>query len=608
MAKTPEQTGFYDREYRLLAGAKEILNQPGLSRDELKKEFAGIVAEYETLLKHAAKQAHSPDRPLSEADVPAKQPEEILEMKSRLFTHITHEFLTPLNLVITPLEQMLSQCRDQEQRKKLSLMYRNSQRLFLIINQVLELFKLESRRLKLKAGLQDIIPFLKGITASFELLAEQNEVSLIFAGGKESILLYFDPEKMAEVTCSLLMNAVRLTPPGGGIRVSVRQLPPGEVEISLHNTGSGAPIEQKKSTFDNFYQLKKRSGNYIKDFDIGLFLARNYIELHHGAIYVNNGEGEGTEFVIRLPQGKTHLKPEEIEEMPVSPAEEAGCKISKHYAYMMQLEREEREEAESSGSETVAEEKNGDIVLVIEDNADMRGFIKNLLTVEHFIVEVAVNGRQGIDMAKEIIPDIIISDIMMPDANGYQVCRELKQDVETSHIPIILLSVKFAEDEVVKGLEAGADDYITKPFNMEILLTRVKNLIKMRRQLQQRVQWDTVVHPDELGLSSLDDRLLKDIQEAIEKNLSDADFSVDELADILSMSRASLHRKVTALTGQPPGKFVQSYRLKRSLDLLKANYGSITEVALKTGFSNPAYFTKRFKEKFKRLPSDYSSH
>jgi DNA-binding response OmpR family regulator len=275
---------------------------------------------------------------------------------------------------------------------------------------------------------------------------------------------------------------------------------------------------------------------------------------------------------------------------------------------MVQLEREEKEKDHADSGAIPENEKkiqDRDIVLVVEDNTDMCGFIKTLLTEEDFTVVEAANGKQGIKKAKEIIPDLIISDIMMPDVDGYQLCRELKQDIKTSHVPIILLSVKYTEAEITRGLETGADDYITKPFNMEILLIRVRNLIKQRRQLQQRVQWETVTHSAELGLSSLDNSLLKKIQETLDKNLSDPEFGLEQLADALYMSRASLYRKVRNLTGQSPNQFIQSYRLKRSLDLLKANVGNVTEVAFQVGFSSSAYFTKCFKEKFKRLPSEF---
>ncbi|MGD2087447.1 MAG: response regulator [Candidatus Aminicenantes bacterium] len=594
---------------RVLARAKKIANHQSLSKDELFKEYTMLVDEYEALVKGSGKPTGSGSQPPVETDARPDQPEEIVAMKSRLLSHITHEFLTPLNLIITPLEQLLARSRSQEQKKTFALMHRNSQRLLLLISQILELLKLESMKLKLKASKQNLIPFLKGITASFELLADEKDVALIFQTDKENIPLYFEPDKIAEVICNLIMNSLRHTPPGGQIRVSVSQLPGNSVEISLHNTGAEITIDQTTRIFDRFYQLNERFEHFIKSLGIGLFLAREYINLHHGTIQVKSAPGKGTEFVIRLPTGKAHLKSDELEEPSLSTgAKETGSKISQRYAYMVQLEREEKERNQADSSSILPNEKeiqDRDIVLLVEDNTDMRGFIKTLLTEEDFLVVEASNGREGIDRAKEIIPDIIISDIMMPDVDGYRLCRELKQDIKTSHVPIILLSVKYTETEITRGLETGADDYITKPFNMEILLTRVRNLINQRRQLQQRIQWETVIHSSELGLSSLDDNLLKKIQQTIDKNLSDPDFGLEQLADALYMSRASLNRKVKNLTGQSPNKFIQSYRLKRSLDLLKSNVGNVTEVAFQVGFSSSAYFTKCFKEKFKRLPSEF---
>ena len=595
----------------VLARAKKIAGGESLSKDELLKEYTTLAREYEALLKASGKPGRTGGQVLVETDAQPDQSEEIMAMKTRLLSHITHEFLTPLNLIITPLEQMLAKSRSQEQKKTFSLMHRNSQRLLLLISQILELLKLESMKLKLKASQQDLIPFLKGITASFELLAEQKEVALIFHTDKENLPLYFDPDKLAEVMCNLIMNSLKYTPPGGQIRLSISQLPKNSVEISVHNTGPEITMDQTTRIFDRFYQLSERMEHFIKGLGIGLFLAREYIHLHHGTIHVNSAPGQGTEFVIRLPRGKAHLKSDELDEPAVSTTvKDTGSKISERYAYMVRLEREEQEKNQPDSGCIPPDEKeiqDRDIVLLVEDNTDMRSFIKTLLTEENFMVVEATNGRQGIDRAKEIIPDLIISDIMMPDVDGYQLCRELKQDIKTSHVPIILLSVKYTETEITRGLETGADDYITKPFNMDILLTRVRNLINQRRQLQQRIQWDTVMHSSELGLSSLDNTLLKNLQKTIEKNLSDPDFGLEQLADVLYMSRASLNRKVKNLTGQSPNQFIQSYRLKRSLDLLKANAGNVTEVAFQVGFSSSAYFTKCFKEKFKRLPSEFNT-
>jgi len=602
MTNCLEEIDGYVKEYRLLARAKEIAVDGSRSKAELLKQNAALIKAYEALLETCDKPTRDDTQPV--------QPEEIVAMKNRLLTHVTHEFLTPLNLIMTPLEHMLSKSRSREEKKSLALMHRNSQRLLLIIGQILELLKLESRKLQLKASPQDLVPFLKGIIASFELLAEQQEVDLIFDSDNESIILYFEPEKIAEVMCNLIMNALKFTPPGGRIKVSVRHLSENVVEISEHNTGTEISLDQTTRIFDRFYQLNERFEHYINGLGIGLFLAREYIKLHHGTIHVNSQKGKGTEFVILLPKGKDHLKPDEIKESAVSPgAREAGCKISKLYAFMVELEKEERDEHKLDSIDIPTNENevgDRDIVLVVEDTVDMRSFIKTFLTEEGFIVVEAENGRQGIEMAKAIIPDIILSDVMMLDVDGYGLCRELKKDIKTSHIPIILLSVKFTEAEIIRGLESGADDYITKPFHMDILLTRLKNLIKQRAKLQQRVQWQTVTHPDELGLSSLDDSLIKKMQQAIESNLSNPDYGHAELANSIDMSQASLYRKVTALIGQAPGKFIQSYRLKRALDLLKSKPSSVTDVAYAVGFSSSAYFTKCFKEKFGRLPSDFS--
>jgi len=543
-------------------------------------------------------------------EFPADPPEEIREIKRRLLSHITHEFLTPLNLLIVPIEHMLAKCRDPEQKKTLSMMYRNGQHLLIVIHQVLELLKLESRNFNLKARQQDLLTFLKGILANFELLALQKEVELIFNGDRDTIPLYFDQEKLAEVMCNLVMNSLKNTPPGGRVALAVRETPDNSVEISIQDTGAGIPPDQTSRIFDRFYQLTERCEHYIKGLGIGLFLAREYIKLHRGDIRVNSAEGKGTEFVIRLPKGKDHLHPGEILEAPDSlgPGEVAG-KIAKRYAYMLELEKQEQEKDREQNNHFPAgetDEQKQDVVLVIEDNTDMRAFIKTMLTEEGFMVVEAANGRQGIDVAGQVVPDIIISDVMMPEKSGYELCRQLKSDIRTSHIPIILLSVKFENEEIIRGLESGADDYITKPFSMDILLTRVKNLINQRRRLQQKIQMETVGISAELDLSSLDNQFIRNIRDTIEKNLSEPEFGLDEMADALYMSRTTLYRKLISLTGQPPKRFIQSYRLKRSLELLKNNFGNVTEVAYKVGFSNSAYFTKCFKELFHRLPSDFT--
>jgi DNA-binding response OmpR family regulator len=242
----------------------------------------------------------------------------------------------------------------------------------------------------------------------------------------------------------------------------------------------------------------------------------------------------------------------------------------------------------------------------VEDNAEVRRYIKGALEPLYTVKE-AVNGREGIDRAREIIPDLIISDIMMPEVDGCELCKTLKTDIKTSHVPIILLTAKASEENIIEGLETGADDYITKPFNTTILCTRIKNLIDLRRHIQEKIQRQMMMQPAEIQVSSMDQTFIKEVQTAIEKNLSEPEFNVDQLGKTLYMSRATLYRKIQALTGESPRDFIRSYRLKRGAQLLKAHFGNVTEVAFEVGFSSTAYFTKCFKEKFHQLPHAFQA-
>jgi len=244
------------------------------------------------------------------------------------------------------------------------------------------------------------------------------------------------------------------------------------------------------------------------------------------------------------------------------------------------------------------------VILVVEDNPDVRDFIRGSLEPDYH-VEEAIDGREGMKKARELIPDLIISDIMMPEVDGYELCRVLKKDIKTSHVPIILLTAKASEESVIEGLETGADDYITKPFNTKILNTRVKNLIDLRRRLQEKIQRENMLQPTDIAVSSMDQTFIKELRDTIEKHLSDSLFNVEQLGKKLYMSRASLYRKVLALTGESPRDFIKSCRLKRGAQLLKANFGNVTEVAFEVGFSSTAYFTRCFKEKFHQLPRTF---
>jgi len=549
---------------------------------------------------------------------------ELDQMKSRFFANLSHEFRTPLTLIMGPLEQMISRTRDKEQKKKLGTMYRNSRRLLTLINQLLDLAKFDSGKMKLHAGCHDIVLFLKGILTYFELLADQNKIGMEFTAENENIVLYFDPGKMEQVIGNLLLNAIKYTPAGGKIVLAVKKYKenekegekpsvPGWLEISIRDTGIGIPPIQLPYIFDRFYQVEDSYEKNKIGSGIGLALSKELVSLHHGEInvHVYSGENEqkGTEFVIRLPLGDGHLKLEEIirEVEPSTPSSAQSNVASLHLPGKHETGEELEDESgpvEEPADKHVRVDK--DIILVVDDSAELRSYIRDALEPDYTIV-AAANGEEGIQKAKKVIPDLIISDVVMPGIDGYHLCAILKNEITTSHIPIILLTARAAEENMIQGWETGADDYVTKPFNTKLLLARVRNLIQLRRQFQLHMKRELTLQPAAISVSSLDKEFIKDLQEVIGKNLSNPDFSVEELQKKLYMSRSTLYRKIHALSGESPVEYLRSYRLKRAAQLLETKKMSITEVAFQVGFSSSAYFTKCFKEQFQQLPSLYQA-
>ncbi len=533
-----------------------------------------------------------------------EQSEKLAEMdhvKSLFFANISHEFRTPLTLIMSPLEQMLSESRGEKQKQKLEMMLRNSQQLLTLINQLLDLSRFDSGKMKLQAACQNIVPFLEGILASFHILAQQNNLVLEFHSKEKDISLYFDTQKMEEVMYNLLINAVKFTPGGGKIVVALSKEgedPSAFVKISVQDTGIGFSEEQLPNIFDRFYQAERPDRKGSWGTGIGLALAREIIQLHYGKIDVHSREEQGTEFIIRLPMGNKHLKPNEIVTASETPS------VHKKSQEVEKLFMLPDEEVETDAVEIIETSMPQNTILVVDDNATFRKYIRGRLEPLHKVVE-AVDGQDGINKAKETIPDLIISDIMMPGIDGYELCNVLKKDITTSHIPIILLTAKAAEEDIIEGLETGADDYITKPFNTKILFARIKNLIERRRQLQLERQKLKLAPPAEMPSSSIDEAFLKKFREIIERNLSKPDFNEDQLCLELQMSQDILLKKLQALTGETPNQFILSYRLERAAQLLKNNFGNVTEVAFEVGFSNTADFSRCFKEKFQQLPTSF---
>ena len=569
----------------------------------------------EKIVKERTKEINEKNKQLEEQSEKLKEMDQV---KSRFFANISHEFRTPLTLIISPLEQMLSQDRDKEQKKELNVMLRNSQRLLTLINQLLDLSRIDSGSMRLHAGYQNIVPFLKEILEAFRGLALQNRLNLEFVPGEEDISLYFDAPKIEEVMYNLLINAIKFTPAGGKITVSVSKQegkPQDFVKMSVRDTGIGIPESQLDHIFDRFYQADTLKKGGHKGTGIGLALVKELIKLHHGEISVNSQEGKGTEFVILLYMGDKHLKFNEIVAFPgMSPDSKRRKEVEKFYILAEEAEKDSEEEDEDIYIETDEEhekktgEEEKNVILVVEDHTDVRKYIRKSLEPLYKVVE-AGDGKKGIEKARKIIPDLIVSDIMMPEVDGYELCRELKKDIKTSHIPIILLTAKASEESALQGLETGANDYITKPFNTPILLHRIKNLMDLRRQLQLKIQREKMMLPSEIPVSSMDEIFFKEFQGIIEKNLSDEDFNIDILCKKLYMGRATLFRKIKALTGETPNQFILSYRLERAAQLFRENFGNVSEVSAEVGFSTTQYFAKCFKERFHQSPKSYrASH
>lgn len=536
-----------------------------------------------------------------------EQSDKLKEMdliKSRFFANISHEFRTPLTLIMGPLEQMLAGAPDSEGEKKVSLMMRSARRLLHLINQLLDLSKLDGGKMAIKAAEIDIIPYLKRLIESFRMMAEQKQIELSFHSPFPQFRLYFDPVKMEDVMCNLLINAIKFTPAGGRITVSVRD-DGDSLAISVADTGVGISREQLEHIFDRFYQAGSNDKSQGGGTGIGLALARELVLLHHGAIAVASsvGKDSGSDFMISLRKGKDHFQPHEIASSPAPFHGAKAGEVTDIYG-LPSGEDHKPGETEEEGTGEKEDQQDKELILVVEDNADARLFIRQSLE-PYYRVKEAADGKEGIQRAREIIPDLIVSDVMMPEVDGYQLCKTLKKDIKTSHVPIILLTAKAAEDSVVEGLETGADDYVTKPFSTPILLARIRNLILLRRSWQQKIQRRLMLQPEEVQVSDMDQKFIKEVQEVIEKNLSDTLFGVVQMGKALYMSRATLYRKILALTGQSPREFIKSYRLKRGAQLLKDKFGNVTEVAFETGFSSTAYFTKCFKEQFHQLPSEY---
>ena len=517
-------------------------------------------------------------------------------LKTRLYSNITHELRTPLTLILGPLEQILSsETRKKFTHKQVKMMRKNAKSLLNMINQMLDLSKIEAKSITLELVEKDINKFIRIRFAAFASLASQKSISYKYSLLKEKNIRIFDASKLEKIINNLISNAIKFTPQKGEISCFVNFPKQNILELIIKDSGKGIPKNELDIIFDRYHQVENSETTNTIGTGIGLSLAKELIELMHGKINVESELGKGSKFAITLKLGTKHLNNEEFN-------------LIQSYNSDTQETFEIEENIEDSGDcPNYQDSKNSNNlphVLVTEDHADIREFIAENLK-ECFNVDDAENGRIGLEKATKNIPDLVITDVVMPEMDGIEFCRNLKTDERTSHIPVIMLTGKSSIDDKIRGLETGADAYLNKPFNIKELNLRVRKLIEQRQKLRERFTNNINLEPKDIAVTSADEKFIMRVMEIIEKNIGNSEFEITQFQQEMLMSRMQLFRKIKALTNQTPSEFVRTIRLKRAASLMHQNFGNIAQITFEVGFNNPSYFAKCFKELFGKLPSEY---
>lgn len=518
--------------------------------------------------------------------------QELERMKASFFANISHEFRTPLTLIMSPIETMLERAPTKEDRHHLKIMQKSGKRLLKLINEILDLSKIEAGHLDLNYRNVELIDYLNDITLSFSALCKSKNIDLSFSANRKEFNLGCDTAKMNTVLVNIISNAVKNTGEGGRINVEVAaRVDEKELEIKVSDTGKGIARDKLPFIFDRYYQAE--SGESTSDTPgsgIGLSLAKQLVELQNGRIEVNSKLNEGTTFTIVFS-----LRAEQIlEAIPESDSaqDQEGFNIQ-NASFEPRLPDIESNEVTH---------KDLPVILLIEDNPDVRYYLKSILINAHTILE-AENGKQGVEAAQLHMPDLIISDVMMPEMDGYEACRLLKKDERTSHIPVILLTAKASVDSRITGLETEADMYLSKPFVPRELLAGIRNLIESRKRLRERYNREIQLKPSDISINSVDEQFLNRLMTVLETHYSNADFTVEQLGKEVGMSRSQIHRKLQALTNESSSRFIRSFRLQRAMDMITQRAGTISEISYQVGFNSPSYFNKCFLEHYGFTPS-----
>lgn len=515
----------------------------------------------------------------------AQQLHELDLMKLKFFTNISHEFRTPLALILAPVEKLLMNYNDSELLKHHTMIYKNARRLLNLVNQLLDFRKIEVEGIAFHPSEGNLIKFIEGSVKSFSDISEKKNIHFNFSSDTEEFYTSFDMDKMEKILFNLLSNAFKFTPEKGSINVRVdcseiEDIEKGiyNVKIVIEDSGIGMSKQTQEKIFERFFREDVPSSLVNQGSGIGLAIVKEFVKVHNGTITVESEPGVGSIFTVGLPLVQINF-------------------LSKEQPQHIEI-KDLYESEESPGKPGLP------VVLIVEDSEDFRFYIKDNL-LSHFKVIEAENGKTGWQKILSSMPDLIISDIMMPEMDGIDLCKKVKADSRTSHIPFVLLTAHTAEEQKLKGLDLGANDYITKPFNFNILFSRINNLINQKKLFQKTYEKKISVQTSEIEIISVSDKLIQNAIKVVEENMSDPELSVEFLSRELALSRVHLYKKMMELTGCSPVEFIRKIRLQRAAQLLEKSELTIAEIAYTVGFSSRKYLTKYFKDEYKVSPTEY---
>lgn len=566
---------------------------------ELTDSNEALIKEYQELEDYKNNLELKVDERTAELQKAHNQLQEAKDLQNHFFTNISHEFRTPLTLILEPAKRILELSPNDEIKEEADLIYRNAKKLNRLANQLLDISRIESGKMSLKACYQNLIPVIKENVSLFHSFAESKNILLSFNPVQVEVFLYIDKNKIDKILTNILSNAIKFTRNGGSVNVNI-SLNDNCTEIAVSDTGIGIPKDQLNKIFDRFYQVDSSLSKEYEGTGIGLSLTKELVELHKGKIFVESEEGKGSVFRIVLLSGKDHLLRTEIFEENNNLDDTISRNFEKDGYF-------EYYQSNKNNIETKSIEKgNKSLILIVEDNYEVRKYISKPFNQHYKIIEAA-DGEEGLRKSFEKMPDLIISDIMMPKLDGIEFCRRIKANWETSHIPIILLTAKVSGKDKIEGLETGADDYLTKPFDSKELFIRVKNLLEQRIRLKEKFSREIKITSESITTNSLDNEFLNKVLKITKKNLANTKFDSEAFAKEMFVSRSQLHRKLIAITGLPTREFLRLFRLKKAAQLLLEKRLSISQIALEVGFSSHSHFTKAFHQQFGCLPSEFDS-